>query len=48
MYRSHTGKMKDGKTFEKFLGKMEYDELLLVPFERFLHLSFCEYHENKL
>lgn len=48
MYRSHTGKTKDDETFEKFLGQTAYDEFLLVPFERFLHSSFCEYHNNKL
>ena len=46
MYRSHTGKTKAGKTFEKFLGKKEYDKSFLSPFERFLHSSFCEYHSN--
>ena len=48
VYRSHTGKMKDGETFEKFLGMTEYNEFLLLPFERFLQSSFCEYHKNKL
>jgi hypothetical protein len=40
--RSHTGKSKDGASFEKYLGKKECDEHLLVPFEKFLHASFCE------
>ena len=39
-YRSHTGKMKDGETYEKFLSPKEYDEKLL-SFEKFLHASFC-------
>jgi hypothetical protein len=47
MYRSHTGKTKAGETFEKFLGKKEYDESFLFPFKRFLHASFCEYHSKK-
>lgn len=42
--RSHTGKTKDGDLFEKFLGKKEYDDNLLVPFERFLHACFCEHN----
>ena len=48
VYRSHTGKTKDGETFKKFLGKTEYNEFLLLPFETFLQSSFCEYHKNKL
>ncbi|KIM35207.1 hypothetical protein M413DRAFT_20789 [Hebeloma cylindrosporum] len=39
-YLSHTGKTKAGETFEKFLGKTDYDQNILVPFERFLHASF--------
>jgi hypothetical protein len=46
MHRSHSGKTKAGETFDKFLGKKDYDEFL-VPFERFLHSSFCEY-DNKI
>ena len=42
IYRSHTGKTKDGETYEKFLGPKEYDEKLL-SFEKFLHASFCKY-----
>ena len=41
-YRSHTGRTKDGETYEKFLGPKEYDDKLL-SFEKFLHASFCEY-----
>jgi hypothetical protein len=40
--RSHTGKAKDGASFEKFLGRKAYDEHLLIPFEKFLHTCFCE------
>jgi hypothetical protein len=40
--RSHTGKTKTGESFEKFLGKKEYDEHLLIPFEKFLHATFCK------
>ena len=42
IYRSHTGKTKDGETYEKFLSPKEYDEKLL-SFEKFLHASFCKY-----
>jgi hypothetical protein len=42
-HRSHTGKTKDNKTFEKFLGPKEYDDHILRPFERFLHESFSKY-----
>ena len=42
-YRSHTGKTKAGEMFEKFIGKNNYDEKLLLPFEAFLHASFCKY-----
>jgi len=45
IFRSHTGKAKDGKTFEKFLGEKVYDEKLKA-FEKFLHSSFCEYHKK--
>jgi hypothetical protein len=38
-------KDKSGETFEKFLGRKEYDQFILVPFERFLHSSFCEYDD---
>ena len=48
MYRSHTGKTKGSNTFEKFLGKADYDEFLLVPFERFLNSSFGKYHNKEL
>jgi hypothetical protein len=48
VYRSHTGKTKAGETFEKFLGKKEYDESLLVLFERFLQSSFCKYHSKRV
>lgn len=41
--RSHTGKTKAGETFEKFIGKKDYDEKLLLPFEAFLNASFCKY-----
>jgi hypothetical protein len=40
--RSHTGKTTGGDKFEKFLGPGDYDEHLLIPFERFLHESFCK------
>jgi hypothetical protein len=46
MYRSHTGKTKASETFEKFLRKKEYDESFFVPFEIFLHPSFCEYSKR--
>jgi hypothetical protein len=29
-----------GETFEKFLGTKDYDDKVLLPFERFLHASF--------
>ena len=45
-YRSHTGKTKAGEMFKKFMGKKDYDEKLLVPFEGFLHASFCKYLNN--
>ena len=35
--------MKLGRTFEKFLGTKDYDDKLLLPFEGFLHASFCKY-----
>jgi len=38
--RGHYGKNKDGLTFEKFLGPKDYDEYLLIPFERFLNSCF--------
>ncbi|EDR04482.1 uncharacterized protein LACBIDRAFT_304605 [Laccaria bicolor S238N-H82] len=41
-FLSHTGKTKSGETFEKFLGKQDYDASLLLPFERFLNSSFFE------
>ena len=40
--------MKGGDTFKKFLGKADYDEFLLVPFERFLNLPFGKYHNKEL
>ena len=45
MCRSHMGKTKSGETSEKFLGKQEFDVSLLLPFERFLHSSYCEYND---
>jgi len=40
--RSHTGKTKTGETYEKFLGERDYDQKFLLPFEGFLHASFCK------
>ncbi|KIJ91185.1 hypothetical protein K443DRAFT_135548 [Laccaria amethystina LaAM-08-1] len=45
-YLSHTGKTKDGETFEKFIGNKDYDEKLLLPFEAFLNASFCKYPDK--
>ena len=41
--RSHAGKTKDGQSFKDFLGKKDYDEHMLIPFEKFLNHSFCEF-----
>lgn len=43
--RSHTGKTKVEESFEKYLGKKEYDECILRPFEKFLHATFCKLYE---
>ena len=40
--RLHAGTTKSRQTFEKFLGKKAYDELVLLPFDKFLHASFCK------
>lgn len=47
-YRSHFGKTKDNRTFEKFLGPGEYDDHLLRPFEKFLNESFSKYSYGNL
>jgi len=35
--------MKEGESFEKFLGTNDYDEHLLRPFKKFLHASFSKH-----
>jgi len=32
--------------YEKFLGQMDYNQKFLLPFETFLHASFCKYFKS--
>jgi hypothetical protein len=46
--RSHAGTTKSGQTFENFLGKKAYDENILLPFDKFLHASFCKSSQSNV
>jgi len=45
--RGHYGKNKDSLTFEKFLGPKDYDEHLLIPFEKFLNGCFSMFMNRR-